>query len=228
VTDEGIGISPEAQARLFQSFSQADGSTTRRYGGTGLGLAICKQLVILMEGEIGVDSELGRGSTFWFTVSLDNHATVHGARPVERSVRDDKLSHIGITAATGVRILVAEDNVVNQFVARVQLEKLGYQSDVVANGLEAVAALRRGSYTLVLMDCHMPEMDGFEATAEIRRSEGAARHTPIVAMTASAMQGEREKCFRAGMDDFISKPVVPAHLGAMVKKWLPQGRSTAA
>ena len=143
VTDQGIGISPEAQSRLFRSFSQADASTTRRYGGTGLGLAICKQLVTLMEGEIGVESEAGKGSTFWFTISLGDHPGVNRAATAEPRVREQIVPHLGMNAAQDVRILVAEDNVINQFVARAQLAKLGYRSDTVSNGLEAVAAVMR-------------------------------------------------------------------------------------
>ena len=361
VSDTGIGISEDAQANLFQAFTQADGSTTRKYGGTGLGLAISKQLVELMGGAIGVSSVLGRGSRFWFTatfekqvspavtkaasvVSLENlrvlivddNATnrkilshqldswrmIHeeadcGRRALEllraaraegkpydlaildlmmpgmdgfelaRIIKADpgtaevclvlltsygqrgdstRSSEMGVAAyltkpvrqsqlfnclagainqplcvteqpasvaATpdlitlhpsverrGISpklILLAEDNIVNQKVAVRQLQKLGYRTDAVANGREALEALERIPYDLVLMDCQMPEMDGYEATAEIRRREGMTKHTPIVAMTANALQGDREKCIAAGMDDYVSKPVKPDELAEVLK-----------
>jgi PAS domain S-box-containing protein len=364
ISDTGIGIDQAAQQRLFQAFTQADGSTTRKYGGTGLGLAISKQLVELMGGEIGVTSILGQGSTFWFTghfgkqlypqvvsqsdiVSLDSlRALIVDDNATNRKILSHQLSSWGMlhseadsgmralellrAAATGkvpfdlavldlmmpgmdgfelaraikcdptlagvhlvlltshgqrgdstiareagiaayltkpVRqsqlfnclagvvnqpliaselmdssvykpdlvtrhaldekktrsvklILLAEDNIVNQKVAVRQLLKLGYRADAVADGREALEALLRIPYDLVLMDCQMPEMDGYEATAEIRRREGTARHTPIVAMTANALQGDREKCMAAGMDDYISKPVKPGELQKALERLL--------
>jgi two-component system sensor histidine kinase/response regulator len=350
VSDSGIGIDEAAQQNLFQAFTQADGSTTRKYGGTGLGLAISKQLVDLMGGQIGVTSAPGQGSTFWFTARfdkqlgeesipkrelvsleklrvliLDDNATnrkvlshqlgswgmIHQeaesgvqalellrsaaaesvpydlavldlmmpgmdgfevartikadpsiagmllvmltsfgergdggtareagvaaylTKPVRQSQLFDCLANVvsqttrpeGATLLSGENslvtkhtlaeakpmsnklILLAEDNIVNQKVAVRQLQKLGYRADTVANGREAVEALGRIPYDLVFMDCQMPEMDGYEATAEIRRLEGEAKHTPIVAMTAHALQSDREKCLAAGMDDYVSKPV---------------------
>ena len=342
IADTGIGISPEAQKRLFAAFVQADSSTTRRFGGTGLGLAICRQLVERMGGQIGVDSNPGEGSTFWFTVRLakqaaapvsagelssglaglrmlvvDDNATsrrllrcqlasrqvtaesvpggeealvclrqaVAANAPFDaaivdqqmpgmdslalaRAIRDDPaiaatrlilLTPFGKTLpaetlrAAGVagsqfkpvrpamlfdnlarmmqpvaatpehaakrgedvapeklkghrRILVAEDNAVNLRVALGQLRKLGYSADAAGNGLEVLAALERIPYDIVLMDCQMPEMDGYAATAAIREREGDARHTWIIAMTANAMQGDREKCLESGMDGYVSKP----------------------
>lgn len=363
VSDTGVGISPEAQSRLFQSFSQADGSTTRKYGGTGLGLAICKRLVEMMGGEIGVDSDSGRGSRFWFTVRLEkqavcatspeeppkelrdlrvclvddnatnrtllqHYATAWGMRsesvdngsralemlraaasqgegfalalidmqmpgmdglelaravqaeptlkslrlvlitsvgnrghakaaqeagiagyltkPIRRSQLRECLELVMRTSgsqtgqATGsttplitchhlaeratrrrTRILVAEDNAVNRVVIVRLLEKLGHLPDVVINGNEAIAALRReGRYDLVFMDCQMPEMDGYGATAEIRKLEGAARRVPIIALTANAMKGDRDKCLEAGMDDYISKPVTVEKLKAILERWI--------
>ena len=357
VTDTGIGIDEAAARRLFQPFTQADGSTTRKYGGTGLGLAISKQLVELMGGRIGFNSEPGKGSTFYFTarfdrqpagapearacvrslerlrvLTVDDNATnrkilshqlnswgmVHdeadsGARalealraaarrgePYDLAVLDLmmpgmdglELAHAikADPAVAGTRlvmltsfgqreqsaaaraagiaacltkpvrqsqlfdclatvmsqappaagppsphtkpapketrmvshklILLAEDNVVNQKVAVRQLQKLGYRADAVANGREAVEALGRIAYDLVLMDCQMPEMDGYEATAEIRRREGAARRTPIVAMTANALEGDRAKCLAAGMDDYVSKPVRPEELASVLERLL--------
>ena len=375
VTDTGIGIAPEVQAVLFTAFSQADTSTTRKFGGTGLGLAICKQLVEQMGGQIGIESVPGRGSTFRFTVWLTQQPTQTHLTPMPRGsltgrrlcIVDDnatnrrileeyasqwdlrsasasdgyqalallkdaatrgepfdlaildlqmprmdglelgraitedpvlaatrlvlltsiglrgqaeKAKQAGISAyltkpvhrahlydcltmivdmptksatvslesgtasrandvlvtshvlkeaavAARARILVAEDNIVNQKVAVCQLEKLGYRADVVANGLEAVEAVSRIRYALVLMDCQMPEMDGLEATALIRKreEERASRRLPIIAMTANAMQGDREKCLAAGMDDYLSKPVKQPHLKATLARWL-SGRST--
>jgi signal transduction histidine kinase/CheY-like chemotaxis protein/ligand-binding sensor domain-containing protein len=359
VNDTGIGLTEEGKSRLFKSFSQADSSTTRKYGGTGLGLAISKNLVGLMGGDIGVESEYGSGSTFWFTTRLgkqtepvqsahlispsvligrkvlivdDNetnrkilhHQTsgwgmiptcvIGGAEAIEElrasvlmkepfevaildwqmpemdglelaerikkdpviastklimltSYADKKLAEIsreiGIEAyfAKPIRqalllktlirvadpnyaaaleklqmtkpvieeevvigekghILIAEDNIVNQKVAKKQVEKLGYRVDVVANGLEVLEAIGRIKYDLILMDCHMPEMDGYEATAAIRRLGGINKDIPIIAMTANAMQGEREKCIETGMDDYISKPVKLSMLQAKLKEWV--------
>jgi signal transduction histidine kinase/ActR/RegA family two-component response regulator len=221
VRDTGIGVPFEAIGRLFQAFAQADGSTTRRYGGTGLGLAISKQLVELMDGEIGVTSEPGRGSTFWFTVPLQAASGaplpapstarpphgVTGARPIGR-------------ANSSCRILVAEDNLVNQRVAVRMLERLGLEADVAKDGQAALRRLASHQYALILMDCQMPELDGFEATARIRAGERPDQHTPIVAMTASAMRGDRERCLAAGMDDYLSKPVRLEELQAVVERWL--------
>ena len=375
VRDTGIGMTEEQRSKLFEAFSQADASTARRYGGTGLGLAISKQLVNMMGGEIGVESEPGRGSTFWFTARLqkstsgaarsapirhvdlrglrvlvvdDNetnrkilheqvvswgmsngsagegqgalallHAAARRGEPYDvaivdmqmdgmdgmelarrikadpaiaptrlillssltlrgqteearragfsayltKPVRQSKLfdaiaTTVGPPAdadgrpgrgeATivtrrsleeararsrerhdGGHVLVAEDNQVNQKVAVRMLEKLGYRVDVAANGLEAVEALSRIPYAAVLMDVQMPEMDGYAATKEIRsrEEEGGYRRTPIIAMTANAMQGDREKALAAGMDDYVSKPVKPEELGAVLTRWLSQGRA---
>jgi PAS domain S-box-containing protein len=356
VRDTGIGIEPELKARLFQSFVQADGSASRRYGGTGLGLAISKRLVSLMGGEIGVDSRPGRGSTFWFTVRferqppdtvpspvpptrlagrralvVDDNATNRqilkqelgywgmrvsavesGAKgltllreaaasgsPYDLAILDMKMpemdglsvaraikkdaalatvklvlltsfgqrghgaeaSRIGVSAyltkpvddadlydclvevlgtpgpqhkqhlvtrhslrearsPLSARVLVAEDNEVNQKVAVRILEKLGYRVEVADNGKDALDACARTSYDAVLMDGQMPEMDGYEATRRIREREGTGRRTPIIAMTASAMKGDREKCLEAGMDDYVSKPVTPEQVEAALRRWI--------
>jgi PAS domain S-box-containing protein len=362
--DTGIGMTQEQQARLFESFTQADASTTRRYGGTGLGLTISKRLLEMMGGKMGVESEAGVGSTFWFEVPfarqpeglltvptpgldldglrvliVDDNATnreilhlqvtywgmkneiaEHGAqalrmlgdatqrgeaydlvildmhmpqmdgmqlakaikedpnlsstrlvlltsmgmlgdakqarragisvyltKPVKQSLLYDAIATTMGTpegaeqeqkppvtrhtikeakARSRARVLVAEDNAVNQKVAVMMLEKLGYRADVAANGLEALEALSRISYAAVLMDVQMPEMDGYEATAEIRRREGALRHTPIIAMTANAMQGDREKALEAGMDDYVPKPVKPQELEAVLERWISDADET--
>jgi signal transduction histidine kinase/CheY-like chemotaxis protein len=358
VTDSGIGIPAETQARLFAAFTQADGSTTRKYGGTGLGLAISKQLVELMRGEIGCKSEFGRGSTFWFTVPfasasapvksaplanlegvrilvVDDNATnrnvleaqlkswkcvVEGAdsgssaltllRTAAKQAPFDlvlvdlhmpgmnglelgltiqadpvlsgtRLILISSTASAaelktvsasgfsaqlnkplrasdlhqcvgeaigaadtmmpkvhahapahvrlGGRVLVAEDNPVNRDVASLMLEKLGVECEIVNNGHEALRALRRDRFDLVLMDCNMPEMDGFTATAEIRREEeGSGRHLPIVALTAKAIQGDRTECLAAGMDDYLTKPFKEEQLYALLMRWLPKSANKQA
>jgi PAS domain S-box-containing protein len=204
VQDTGIGIPPQAQARLFQPFTQADASMTRKYGGTGLGLAIAANLVSRMGGSLGVASEPGAGSTFHFTVNLKKGAPPAPGEPPAQTPQQP-------TAASPRkrRILVAEDNIINQKVALRQLAKLGYPADAVANGYEALQALDKVPYDLILMDCQMPEMDGYQATAEIRQAERAqaGRHVLIIAMTANAMEGDREKCLAAGMDDYLAKPV---------------------
>jgi PAS domain S-box-containing protein len=364
VTDSGIGLTPEQQAKLFQPFIQADGSTTRKFGGTGLGLAICKKLVETMGGQIGVNSTAGMGSTFWFTIRcaarpedvgqaspmlaslqgsrtliVDDHPlgrqtlehqlraksltyesaeggaqaldllrnaaerrepfdlaildlqmpdmdglelarrikaespisstrvilltslgrrgdakAAHDAgiaayltKPIRQSQLYDCLSLVlgnssyaasgpaqppaplitrhslsEAQAQTRRRILVAEDNPINQKVAVKMIEKLGYRVDVAGNGREAVEALERIPYVMVFMDCHMPEMDGFEATRAIRGREAGGRRTPIIAMTANAMQEDRQQCLEAGMDDFLSKPVASKALAATLNRWLSQ------
>ena len=356
VRDTGVGIAPEAQKTLFRPFIQADSTTTRRYGGTGLGLAISKQLVAGMGGQIGVESSLGSGSTFWFTIELgeaqrsaqvrqplpeladrrvlvvDRHPAnsevmqyylkswklrptlatsgnsalallykkAESGVPYDLAVIDDDLPDVkglelartmhsdqtlartpvvllcpfgdrldpsmarlaGVTSvlskpflrdrllkaltrlfaptdaaegselqqpmkkashagsSSGERsILLAEDNAVNQMLVLRLLEKIGYRADVVENGLDAVDRVRGGRYDLVLMDCQMPEMDGYQATAEIRRLEAGQRHTNIVAVTANAMLGDREKCLKAGMDDYLSKPIQLAQLKSVLERW---------
>ncbi len=356
VSDTGIGVSPEQRSRLFESFSQADASTSRRFGGTGLGLAISAQLARLMGGEIGVESQVGRGSTFWFTTRFEkclaeelptsvprrdlgglrvlvvddneaNRRILHEqvvswgmrngtsedgfqalemlrlaakagepydlalvdmrmpgmdgveltravkadrilssthivlltsigediareareagveaclTKPVRQSQLYDCLATIGgiyeqmdeertptpaagdersAVVGQGARILLAEDNLVNQKVAVRMVEKLGYDVDVVSDGAAAVEALARRPYAAILMDVQMPEMDGYEATAEIRSREGTTRRTPIIAMTANALEGDRDKALSAGMDDYVPKPVKLETLGAVLRRW---------
>jgi len=210
VRDTGMGIAPEYLERLFESFSQGDPSTTRRSGGTGLGLAISRRLVELMDGSISVDSAPGRGSTFRFTARFEK---VDEGRAEPRRVAPAQVS--------GRRLLLVEDNPVNRKVAVRSLEKMGYQVDVAENGAEALPAALRDDYAAILMDCQMPVMDGYEATAAIRRGEQTrARHTPIIALTASAMEGDRERCLAAGMDDYLAKPLRIEVLAAVLARWL--------
>jgi two-component system, sensor histidine kinase len=205
VSDTGIGIAPEACRRLFHSFTQADATTTRKYGGSGLGLAICKRLTEMMGGSIHLESAVGRGSTFTFTARFATDAPIPApaasVQPIKSSLRR-------------LHILVAEDNNVNQIVISASLQSEGFTCDLVANGKLAVEALEQKAYDLVLMDCQMPEMDGYEATRVIREREQAAAaagapvsHIPIIALTANAMQGDREHCLRVGMDDYVTKPL---------------------
>jgi PAS domain S-box-containing protein len=217
VSDTGIGIPPEVQERLFHAFAQGDASTTRKYGGTGLGLAICKQLVAKMHGDIGVESSPGQGSTFWFTVELTKRSA-GAASPVEVEPAAEQAAEVGLLSFAQ-RILIAEDNVVNQRVAAYELSQLGYSADTVADGCEVLEALSRIPYAIILMDCHMPELDGYETTRRIRAAGG---HQPyIIAITANAMQGDKEVCLAAGMDNYVAKPLRAAELKAALQKACP-------
>jgi CheY-like chemotaxis protein len=204
VRDTGIGIPENRLSQLFESFSQVDASTTRRFGGTGLGLAISKRLCGIMGGRMWVETEIGVGSRFYFTILADE-AAVPILPFTETSIEDLFDPEMG--QRHPLRILMAEDNTNNQKLALRLLERLGYQADVAANGLEAIESLRRQPYDLVLMDLHMPEMDGLEATRIINRKWVDADRPTIVAMTASVMADERIACADAGMDDFLGKPV---------------------
>jgi signal transduction histidine kinase/CheY-like chemotaxis protein len=214
VRDTGIGISKEAFAKLFQPFAQGDVSTTRKYGGTGLGLAISKKLLEMMGGGIEVESVLGQGSTFRFWVSL---ARAQG----KGSASGAWVAEPEYPKIPGARkVLLVEDNSINRLVVSRLLSKIGCQTVEAATGLEALAAWTREEFDLVLMDCRMPEMDGYEATREIRRREQGKRRTPIIAVTANAMAGDREECLAAGMDDFIAKPVHLEELARIVSRVL--------
>jgi signal transduction histidine kinase len=233
ISDTGIGISEEAQQKLFQSFTQADASTTRRFGGTGLGLAICRKLVEMMQGSIHVTSVPGQGSTFWFNIHLGKPgravaAVTSTGTSGNGAVGNGELPEMVPQAATpatapapvnGHKVLLVEDNPVNQLVTVKQLKRLVYTVDIVSNGIEAVEAYRRQKYHIVFMDCSMPQMDGYEATRQIRELEAAGNLHParIIAMTAHAMTGDRELCFAAGMSDYLSKPVDEKKLRAALK-----------
>jgi signal transduction histidine kinase len=218
VTDTGIGLSEDDQKTLFQSFSQADTSTTRRFGGTGLGLAICRKLVEMMGGSIHVVSSPGKGSTFSFTIKLGksrglcppaSQTSVPGSASASMPQSSGDGAESPAIAPNDPRILLAEDNPINQIVAVKQLEKLGYTVEIANNGLDAIQAHRQRNYPIIFMDCQMPEMDGYEATKKIRQMESEQHLKPvwIVAMTANAMEGDLELCLATGMDDYIAKPV---------------------
>lgn len=214
VQDSGIGISEETLKKLFQPFTQADSTMSRKFGGTGLGLSICQRLVDMMHGKIGAISTEHKGSIFWFEITL-NKSQNKNATTIQHFEQEITSHKIG-------RILVVEDNFVNQKVARAMLEKIGHRVDTVGNGLEALLALEQFPYDMVLMDCQMPEMDGFEATEVIRsgKHDKIPATIPIVAMTANALSGDKERCIAAGMDDYISKPVNINSLNKTLQKWL--------
>jgi signal transduction histidine kinase len=221
VVDTGIGIPANKLAEIFKPFNQLESASRRGYGGTGLGLAICKQLVELMGGQIGVSSCAGSGSTFWFTAPFQRSSASALAEHQAPCAADAPAVSPPPSANTS-RILLAEDNAVNQKVALAMLKKLGYSADVVVNGQQAIDALRSQPYDLVLMDCEMPDMDGFAATRQIRRGAAGpqAAATPIVAVTANAILGDRERCVAAGMNDYLSKPIHMAALTTMLDRWL--------
>ncbi|MBY0369291.1 PAS domain S-box protein [bacterium] len=214
VKDSGIGIPEAALSRMFRAFTQADASTSRRFGGTGLGLSISKHLVEQMGGTIGVESTEAVGTTFWFSLNLRA-----GKQPVVH--RSQKVGNFKELTGRSLRILLAEDNAVNKIIAVKVLEKMGLKVDAVANGQEVLDALRTIPYDLILMDCQMPEMDGYEATRLIRASKTLPQtDIPIVAMTANALQGDRERCLAVGMNGYVSKPVSNAELFAVLSHWL--------
>ena len=232
VQDTGIGIARDSIAHLFESFSQGDGSRTRQYEGTGLGLAISKKLAENMGGRIGVNSREGTGSTFWFTAvlaklskeaansAMETPCETPDEEP-EAVVARDNLPVSEPAHAERAHILIVEDNPTNQKIALHLIKTFGYRADIVINGYEALKALANRAYNLVLMDIHMPVMDGYTATANIRAEEnGGERRLPIVAMTAGSSEDDGERCLQAGMDDYIAKPIDPDALRTKIKQWL--------
>jgi signal transduction histidine kinase/ActR/RegA family two-component response regulator len=227
VTDSGIGIDPSALPRLFEPFTQADNSTARKYGGTGLGLTISSRLIEAMGGEIGATSEPGKGSAFWFEVILPladvGDQPVAPPQPVEArstpALPDD--------ATSEQVILIADDDEINRIVAAGLVEKIGYRTDLVIDGEQAVAATEHSAYAAVLMDCQMPGIDGYEATRKIRRREHGHTHVPIIALTAYKLPGDRDKCLAAGMDDYLNKPVELAVLRETLARHIAASRESA-
>ena len=215
ITDTGVGVDTSAQENLFEPFIQADNSSTRQYGGTGLGLTICRRIVELMDGEIGVESELDKGSRFWFVI------------PLEEAGRESVLEAAGTsllvkekTSRSQVRILAAEDNVDNRDLLVMLLEDLGYDNvTTVENGQQALAKTAVESFDLILMDCQMPVLDGYEATRRLRQQDSANSQIPVIAITANAMQGDRDKCLAVGMNDYVTKPFISEALENALVQW---------
>jgi hypothetical protein len=246
VIDTGIGIDTSTAPRLFAPFTQADSSTRRRYGGAGLGLAITHRLLGLLGGSIGVESQLGKGSRFWFLLPLklpvatprvSRDSIEKGAEGVAEEVAGRTAGDTVAAARSqaevggpllppiapgGPRVLIVEDNPINQIVALRALTGLGYQAELAPGGEEALAAFARDRFDVILMDCQMPGMDGYQVAAEIRRLEAlaaAARPTPIIAMTANVIEGDQEKCAEAGMNDYLAKPMRLAPLARTLARW---------
>ena len=221
VADTGIGLLDGNKKKIFASFTQADASTTRKYGGTGLGLAISKHLVELMDGEIGYINNVGEGTSFWFNVKIKKGVPNSPLDEVEeyKANATDKVSD---NQKSKYKILIAEDNLINQLVALEILKNLGYQADKASNGEEVLSAIKKVPYDLILMDCQMPIMDGYQATSSIRSKQllDINSSIPIIAMTAAAMKGDREKCIESGMNDYLTKPIDPLALSEMLNKWL--------
>ena len=224
MTDTGIGINSAAQDLLFDVFSQADSSTTRRFGGTGLGLAITRQIARLMGGDAGVVSTPGQGSTFWLTAWLGKGEKADTAN---RSPVPESAEKILRQRYHGRRVLLVEDDPINREVAQMLLEEVGLETAIAENGRLALQLVEQNEYALILMDMQMPEMGGIEATQAIRKLAGR-QSMPILALTANAFASERDHCLAAGMNDFITKPVHPERLFEMLLKWLSRPQALAA
>ena len=223
VEDTGIGISSEKQKAIFNAFFQADETTTRKFGGTGLGLTISRQLVELMEGKIGIESEMGKGSKFYFTAKFGrskSELSILGARNLKPGGNKKENVEDHSFQKFNARVLVAEDNPTNQIVAQGMLEVTGCTVDMVENGVEAVKAVKNSDiYDIIFMDCQMPVMDGYEASEKIRRMmKQSNRDIPIIALTANAMKGDRKKCITAGMNDYLPKPFDKSQLIDILKR----------
>jgi CheY-like chemotaxis protein len=229
VRDTGAGIAPEKQKIVFEAFAQADSSTARKFGGTGLGLTISSRLVEMMHGQIWLESELGKGSCFHFTAQVGIAARAASTEPLEQAwlagSHDQPRSlprHALRAGPRGLRVLLAEDNEVNQRLASRLIEKRGHTVVLASNGREALEAIEKQSFDLVVMDVQMPEVDGFEATAAIRRRENeTGTHIPIIAMSAYALTGDRERCLAAGMDGYVSKPIQAKELFEAIETLVP-------
>jgi CheY-like chemotaxis protein/HPt (histidine-containing phosphotransfer) domain-containing protein/anti-sigma regulatory factor (Ser/Thr protein kinase) len=221
VEDTGIGITPNALNRIFESFTQADSTTTREYGGSGLGLTICKRLVNMMHGKIGVQSEQGKGSRFWFDLTLTRGRS-------EMMSAENSIAPGAPLPALDANVLLVEDNLINQEVALHMLEALSCGVSLAADGIEALMILEQQDFDLVLMDCQMPRMDGYAATAAIRNREATDNkgcHIPIIALTANAMSTDQQRCIDAGMDSYISKPLTASVLASTIASLLPRGKT---
>ena len=230
VRDSGIGIAAEAQQKLFTQFTQVDASTSRQFGGTGLGLVICKKLVEGMYGKIGVYSQSGQGSLFWFELPLKvaaKDASIAKVMPLPVLVSDSQPATAALPApfiaAQKAQILLVEDHFINQKLALALLTQQGFEVELAKDGAEAVDAAQQRKYQVILMDVQMPVMNGFEATRAIRSGSGPNAATPIIALTANAMQSDKDACFDAGMDDFLTKPFNKGGLAAVLKRQLARG-----
>jgi signal transduction histidine kinase/CheY-like chemotaxis protein len=221
ITDTGIGIPNKIHDQLFKSFTQADPSTTRRYGGTGLGLAISKKLVELMRGEIGFTSKENEGTTFWFTIPLKKYKLDTS----KKSALEKLIPDIPSDRKKECRILLVEDNYTNRQLATIQLNKLGYTPQIAINGKSALDILSKTKYDLILMDCQMPVLDGYEATRILRSGDSPNTETPVIALTANAMSGDMDKCIKCGMNDYLAKPFSLENLDFKISKWLTTAKS---
>jgi len=216
IVDTGIGMTPQTLNRLFTPFMQAESASSRRYGGTGLGVATARRLVQLMHGSMGVQSQPGQGTAFWFLIPLE---------PAAAPAAPASPAPVTMAAARRGRVLIVDDNPVNQLVAQRAVDRFGYRAEVVSGGAEALVAIReaarqRAPFDAVLMDCQMPDMDGYQTTAAIRHWENGKHRVPIIALTANCIEGDREKCLDSGMDDYLAKPFRLASLESTLERWI--------